>query len=278
MVTLEVLKGLFKEQTNELKTSLRAELATAVQASEDKLTGVVAQVKQELETQIQAGGKDLGQVREMQETLLARVTALESRGVNPEGVSGSRPPTVLFGGWKAETKRSVIVADITKALAKAEADDLVDQRPCVPRARLSICLSEMKLRDKETKRDRELRMLALIARINDPRISTQKLASGGTLWATVSRPKADRGNGSHASKVRRLLRMVSADFDEVDAVYDTGSVWHKDLLVASVEKPRNGAHVRKGKLDSSWVDLVALAKTTARPQEDLEGMWQQIMG
>ena len=121
-------------------------------------------------------------------------------------------------------------------------------------------------------------MLAIIAKVNDPRISTQKLASGGTLWATVSRPKSDRGNGSHASKVRRLLHMVSADFDEVDAVYDTGSIWHKDLLVASVEKPRNGAHVRKGKLDSSWVDLVALSKTTGRSQEELESMWQQIMG
>ena len=152
------------------------------------------------------------------------------------------------------------MADITKALAKAGAEDLVDQKPWVPRARHSICLSEMKLREAETDREREQRMLALIAKINDLGISTQRFASGGTR-----RPKADRGNGSHASKVRRLLHMVSADFDEVDAVYDTGSVWRKDLLIASVDLPRNGAHVRKGKLDSSWIDLVALSKTTHGP-------------
>ena len=277
-VSLKALKGLFKEQTRELKGSLREELAQAIQASETKLTGVVSQVKTDLETRIQDNDKQLGQVKGLQETLLSRVAALETRGVTPAPGGLVRPPTVLFGGWKVETKRSTILADVAAALDKAEASDLVDQRPWVPRARHSICLSEMKLREGETEVDREQRMLALIARVNDPRVSVRKLASGGTLWATVSRPKTDRGNGSHASKVRRLLRMVAADFDEVDAVYDTGSIWHKDVLVASVDKPRNGAHVRKGKLDASWVDLVALSKTTGKSQDDLESMWQQIMG
>ena len=217
MVTLDVLKGLFKEQTQELKSSLRSELATAIQTSEEKMTGVVESAKKDLESRIQNGSKELGRVKDMQEMLMARVTALEQRevpNVSPM-VAAARPPTVLFGGWKADTKRGVIVDDITRTLAKAGADDLVDQTPWVPRARHSICLSEMKLREAESERDREQRMLAIIAKVNDSKISTQKLASGNTLWATISRPKSDRGNGPHASKVRRLLHMISADFGEV---------------------------------------------------------------
>ena len=133
------------------------------------------------------------------------------------------------------------------------------------------------MRVDETEADVEKRMYTVIAMINDPRISMQKLASGNTLWASVSRPKTDRGHGSHASKIRRLLHELRVDFDEVDAVYATGSIWHKDVLVGSVDKPRNGAHVKKGKLDHSWVDLVALSKTTGVPEDDLAKMWDQIM-
>ena len=118
---------------------------------------------------------------------------------------------------------------------------------------------------------------SVIAMLNDPRIAAQKLASGNTLWASVSRPKTERGHGSHASKIRRLLHELQVNFDEVDAVYVTGSVWHKDVLVGSVDKPSNGVHVRKGKLEKSWIDLVALSKTTGVQEEDLTKRWDQIM-
>ena len=278
-VSVDVLKSLFKEQNQELKSSLREELAAAIDQSETKMRTLVKAMQTDLEGKIEEGGKELAKVREQQGTLLARVTALESHGSNASaaGVAPPRPATLLFGGWKAETKRSIIVADITKALAKAGAADLVDQPPWVPRARHSICLSEMRLRKDETESDKDKRMYDIIAKVNDPAISTLNLAAGGTLWAALSRPKTERGAGSHASKVRRLLHTVKADFAEVDAVYDSGSIWHQDLLVASVDKPKNGQHVLKGKVAGSWVDLVALAKTTGRPQSELEEIWAQIM-
>ena len=279
-VSVEVLKMLFKEQTQELKGNLREELAAAIQASENKMTESVSKVQTELENKMEKGSQDIAVVKDQQDKLLKRVLALEGRSAAPAAswqAAASRPPTVLVGGWKTDTKRSVIVADIADALQKAGAKDLIDQAPWVPKARRSICLSEMRLRPGESEADREQRTYAVISKLNDPCMVGQKLASGNTLWATVSRPSTERGGGPHASKIRRLLHMVQADFDEIDSVYDSGSIWHKDVLVGSVDKPANGSHVKKGKMGGSWIDLVALAKTTGKKIDELEALWQQIV-
>ena len=270
-VSVEVLKMLFKEQTQELKGNL---------ASEGKMTEAVTKVQTELELKMAKSSEDIAVVKEQQDKLLTRVLALEGRPGVPSGALqpvASRPPAILVGGWKTDTKRSIIVSDMADALQKAGAKDLVDQAPWVPKARHSICLSEMRLRQGESEADREQRMYAVIAKLNDPCMVVQKLASGNTLWATVSRPRTERGGGPHASKIRRLLHVVQADFDEVDSVYDLGSIWRKDVLVGSVDKPANGSHVKKGKMEGSWIDLVALAKTTGRKIDELEALWQQIV-
>ena len=134
----------------------------------------------------------------------------------------------------------------------------------------------MAVRENEDDADRERRMYNVIGLVNDSRVAVQKLAAGNTMWATVSRPRTERGHGSHASKIRRLLHSIGADFNEVDAVYSTGSIWYKDVLVGSVERPRNGAHVRRGKLDHSWIDLQALSDATGVPEAELDALWSQI--
>ena len=183
----------------------------------------------------------------------------------------ARGPTILLGGWKADTKKATILTDVEAALLKAGVQDLLDQPPWVPGARHSVSLSEVKLRPEESEGDRASRMQAIISKINDLQATGQKLASGRTLWASVSRQRTERGHGAHASKVRRLMHNVDANFQEIDCVYVSGSVWHKDMLVASVDKPRNGAHVKPGRLEGSWIDLVALAKTTGKPLESWKG-------
>ena len=214
-VSVEMLKTLFKEQTQELKGSLREELTAAIATSENKMGEAVSKLQTQLEAKIDKGANEVVLVREQQDKLMQRVLALEGRQIGAAGPSLgtlTRPPTILVGGWKTDTKRSVILADMA---------DLIDQPPWVPKARHSICLSEFKLRNGETEAEREQRMYAMISKLNDPCMVVQKLASGGTLWATVSRPRTERGGGPHASKVRRLLHMVQADFGEVDSVYDS---------------------------------------------------------
>ena len=44
-----------------------------------------------------------------------------------------------------------------------------------------------------------------------------------------------------------------------------------------MDKPSNGSHVKKGKMDGSWIDLIALSKTTGKAASELESLWLQIM-
>ena len=277
VVSLATIKALLNEQTQELKGNLKTELKAAIEKSETKMEGKIAQIQHDLEKKMDANTSDILVVKQLQDQLLTRVGALESGNAPAGGAMQVRKPTVLFGGWKADTKRATIAADVAEALKVAGAGELVDQSPWVPGARHSVCLSEMVLRADESEAARDRRMHSIIALVNEPRVACKKLASGNTLWAAVSRPRSERGSGSHASKIRRLLHGVGADFSEVDAVYATGSIWHKDILVGSVDRPRNGAHVVKGKLDHSWVDLIALSKTTGVSEEDLGKLWGQIM-
>ena len=276
-VSLDVLKDLLREQTREIKGSLKEELREAIQGSEAKMSNMVARVQQDLETKMDAHAKDVAAVKDLQDRLLVRVNELEGKA-NAAPAPAPRKPTILFGGWQTDTRKAVILSDIEGALKQAGADVLVDQQPWVPGARHSIGLSEVRQRQGEAEAERDKRMHSIIALINDPKLASQKLAAGRTLWATVSRPRLDKGHGSHASKVRRLLHNVEANFQEVEAVYVSGSVWHKDLLVASVDRPKNGPHVKQGKIAGSWVDMIALAKTTGKKAEELEALWSQIMG
>ena len=278
VVSAAMIRALLSEQTKELKGSLKAELSAAIEKSETKMTGQITQIRNDLDRKLDANATEIQTVKQMQDQLLSRVGALENGASSTGQTAQARKPTLVFGGWKADTRRAVILSDLAAALKIASAEELIDQSPWVPGARHSISLSEMTMRKDESESARDQRMLSIISQINEPRVAVQKLAAGNTLWAAISRPRSERGSGSHASKIRRLLHGVGADFGQVDAVYATGSIWYKDILVGSVDRPRNGPHVVRGKLDHSWVDLVALSKTTGVAKDELETMWNQIVG
>ena len=160
VVSLAMLRSVLNEQTQELKGNLKLELGAAIEKSENKMMGMVAQVKQDLEAKMEGGAKELEEVKQIQNKLLTRVAALEEGSSSSAGGPGlSRRPTILFGGWKADTKKAVILADIDKALNVAKVRELVDQPPWVPGARHSVGLSEIRPRVDESEAESEKRVL-----------------------------------------------------------------------------------------------------------------------
>ena len=108
VVSLAMLRAVLNEQTQELKGNLKLELGAAIEKSETKMGGIVAQVKQDLEAKMDAGAREVAAVKQLQDQLLARVTALEEGAAGSSGgpVVPARKPTILFGGWKVDTKKA----------------------------------------------------------------------------------------------------------------------------------------------------------------------------
>ena len=86
-VSLAMLRSLLNEQTQDLKGNLKQELREAIDKSEKKMGGVMAQIQQDLEKKLDSNSTEIAAVKQQQEQLLLRVGALESGAAGASGVA-----------------------------------------------------------------------------------------------------------------------------------------------------------------------------------------------
>ena len=175
-----------------------------------------------------------------------------------------------------EGVRGDILQDLASALADVGMQDKLDAQAWVPAARHSVALAEMSLREGEDEAGMRSRMLAVVEAVNAAAIRTEHLKQDSKLWCAISRPRQDRGNGTHAGKVRKLLRLAGVSVQVVDCSYRAGTVWVHDQVVASVAKIRPPGEVLEGKIPGGWVDVNKLAEIIAQPKASLVKSWENI--
>ena len=272
MVSMSALKAVLAEQTRDIKDGIKTDIQAAIHATETKFEKALEGVRAGIQGQMARDRESMQDVKKGQAELLTRIEALEQGQLRhgPGGaVTQDRKPTLIWGGWREDTKRHVILKDLQDALADVGVKDKLDNQPWVPAVRHSIALSEVMPRSDETEATMRLRMLAVVDAINSGAIHTENLKPNSKLWCAISRPRQDRGNGVHAGKVRKMLHMAGVGMQDVDCSYRDGTVWVGDHVVASVVKPRPQGEVLEGKIAGSWVDINALAKLVDRPKASL---------
>ena len=183
----------------------------------------------------------------------------------------------MFGGWRVDTKKSLILSDLMAVLKDAQMEQQIDASPSVPAVRHSVAILEFKERQSENADGVRTRMMAVIAAVNGAKVQSENTAEGKFIWSAISRPRSERGPGLHCGKVRKLLYQLDIGEAEAECAYSTGSLWFRDKLVASVDKAANTSNVKKGKLEGSWLDTVLLAKLAGKKLEDVEQAWELII-
>ena len=279
-VTLASITALLQAQMQEIRTNHRAELNAAIKASEEKIQGTVQLLKSDFQKQILDTNEGVAQLQDTQKSLMARIDVLE-RGSAPRGAASElaeRKPTLVWGGWREDTRRQLILKDLEHAIADMNLQDQLDGQPWVPGSRHSIAFLEFEKRQGEDDRAVQLRMNGVTRAVAAAGIKTENLQENRAIWCAVSRARQDRdGNGSHAGKIRKLLHWSNTDMSLVDCSYRQGSVWLQDTMVGSVTKAAPNVNVLKGKMQGSWVDVAAIAKILGKQKDQLERQWENIV-
>ena len=274
-------KNLLADQTKELQAWYREEMGGAIRQSEEKVMKAVSQVTGDLAKTIEEGNGKIEKVETAMEDVLVRLGKLESepKVANHKGGSSSidRGPSLVFGGWRMDTKKTLILADLTAVLKDAQVDGLLDAPAWVPAVRHSVAIAEFTLRKDENADGQRTRMMAIIAAVNAARVQSENTAEGKNIWAAVSRPRSERGPGYHCGKTRKVFYELNIGVSEVECAYSTGSTWFKDKLVASVEKPQNNGAVAKGLMDHSWFDATLVAQLSGKSVKEVQTVWDRIV-
>ena len=266
-------------QTKELQAHQAAEIGKAVKAMEDRTNRQIEYVRKELQKEMRSGhnaqAEELEKMRVSQDSMEKRLAALEVREPSTLGgtdASDGRRQAVILGGWPRDTPRLDILSDV-----KALAADL-DIQAClgdyfVPGQRNSICICPFEGQGGHEQRGK---MLAIVGKVQAARLQTEHLADGKHVWATLSKPKAERERSSHASKMRRLLYALGWDAKRSDPEYATGTLWAGEKLLGSTtrSRPQHKA-CEDGRAANSWIDVEAFGEVTGKPKEEVILAWKK---
>ena len=275
----QALRGMLTDQTREMQAWYRDEMGGAIQKSELKIMEAVGAIKADLVEKIDAGGDKLQKMEKAYADLKTCMDKLETGGGSVAPGSRGNPdrgPSLVFGGWRTDTKKTHILSDLTAVLKDSQVECLLDSAAWVPAVRHSVAIAEFAQRKDENLDGMRARMMAVIAAVNGAKIQSEHTAPEKTIWAAISRPRSERGPGTHCGKIRKLFYQLGIGVAEVECGYSTGSTWFKDKLVSSVEKVRNGPQVVKGVLENSWVDIPLIADLSGKKAADIQEAWSKI--
>ena len=253
-LTLEAFSALLaaqtKEQTKELQESTSKQLAQAIEKLEHKTNARIDKVEEVLKGGIRKANEGVDSVKEGLEHLAKRVSALESGSVSADGstTSGEARLAIIFGGWRRDTQKQHIEGDFKALLSDLEVEKDLDRDWFVPGRRSSVVIAPIVVRRDETPGGARDRVLKVVEAVRSARMQTEHLQGEATIWATISKPRAQRLIASHAGKVRRLLWSLGIDARRADCEYSSGTVW--------MGEPRCGVSGHKTCTPlSDWDDL-----------------------
>ena len=291
-LSIDDIKGLLASHGQEMLKAQKEDIGAAVQnavaRSEKRTLGALEDIKkglmQECERtrlEVTEIAKEQKSMRSVQSDLLARVAKLESKPSSSGSATasdGDRRPALVFGGWAPAARRNVVLGDLKALLSHVAAEELLDEQPWTPGPRRGVALAGFRIRAGETEEDMRLRMVEVMNLVNKASIPTEHTLDGRPVWSTISRNRAQRVEGSHASKVRRVLPSLQLAMDNVDTDYKEGSVWRDDVLIGSATRPEpHGVKTAKGKTEGSWFSPELLAKGAGINEDVVTSAWQQAI-
>ena len=268
---METMQRLLQDQCRQIVASNQAHLDQAVTNLEGRLDTRFSEydVRRERVEDRVAG---------VEQRLQRMEEALAQRGPSGQGAAGSdnRRLTLVYGGWRQDTPRAKILAEVTEAVSRLGLSEETDAAPFTTGPRRSVALQNFVVRSGESMSDTRGRMHRLVQGIASAGITT---SHGKRFWCSYSKTRAERDVASHASWVKRSLATKGLDLAaRLDIEYSTGTVWMGEHTVASAKRPvppnvDPASIIYDERLVvRPWVDVSALAMESGLTGEEIRGL------
>ena len=153
--------------------------------------------------------------------------------------------TLVYGGWERETRKGVILQQLSEAIDQLNLRDFVDQPPFCTGPRRSTAMSNFVIRDGENEYMVRKRMHEIILGLANGAVQIPN--SGKRMFATYSKTRSERAVANHAGWIKRTMTSFGSQHAELlDVEYSTGSCWLGDSLVSSATRPLPAEARREG--------------------------------
>ncbi|CAE7930271.1 unnamed protein product, partial [Symbiodinium necroappetens] len=288
----EELQAGFATQQSRLSKEIREEIGDAMLQVNKRIEAVEKGVTRQLQ-QVFTSVQELSVCQEKQavtlvqtgaetQQLVRRVLALEEQLAklenrpSPTGTTEepTRRPAFIVGGWDSnqEAKQTL---DKAKAILKDLQADVDLEDAFVPGLRRGYIIVPMVARPQETGEEMRGRIQQAVLRVRTANIElgTKEDGSPSRLWMAVSQPPERRKKAQLAAKTKRLLLELHGDHGRLDVEWSTGSVWHKDVKVASTSGTRPASAVEAG---PGWIDLKEIAKQLRTEGDTVKDTWKPL--
>ena len=113
--------------------------------------------------------------------------------------------SLVWGGWERETRRQVVLSELSEVIDRVGARDLMDNLPWTTGPRRSVALANFCKRPHEQDHDIRKRMHQILLRFAESDTNVK----GKRLWCSFSRSPEERRRAAHASLVKRIVAKIT---------------------------------------------------------------------
>ena len=283
-VTLDVesLRGLLREQSDDLLGRQREQLDAAigdlesrtlarVDAVQDQVQGLAGR-QTDLEAKVESLEKGLTELAD-----LVRKGPMQSGPSTQDGLDEKRKTTLVVGGWPRDTKRRLILHDLQEAIQALQLGHVITEQPFVTGPRRSVALVPMPRGQGESDQQHRDRMFGVVQKFAGSEVLTK---DGARLWCSFSKTQAQRLISGHAALIKRVVATSGQATDELDFEWKTGTAWSDGGMVGSACLPvPPGTDMRKVVVfeettNKHWVNLGLLSQLTQQSLKETAQLLQ----
>ncbi|OLQ07930.1 hypothetical protein AK812_SmicGene8595 [Symbiodinium microadriaticum] len=261
--TLDDIRTLLQEQTRSLTESHQQDLHDLKTATFKELGT--------LKKDMRKHGDFIEQLRDNQDKIEERLRSLEDKaaGSTMAGSDPGRPNLMIFGGWPQDTKREVLLEELTQCLAQLGLQATFEDYFCTgPRRGFAMAL--LSTTPHESGPELKKRMISIAQQVQRANLSTKSMEQGRYLRASLGKSKHERMISNHAGKTKRLILTAAPNaHSHLETEYAAGNVWLNGVLIASATRPTPTSSCSQGKLERSWINIQKISETLRVDMEDL---------
>ena len=260
-VTMDSLRQLLWEQAQMLLDAQKSSTAQVQHALQD-LEKRQSQRLDAVEAKLQHHDTKTVGIEERLLDLQDRLSKVEQGQGSAAGRGPDRRATLVFGGWKNQTRKNVLLHQLNSAITGLNLKDEFDSEPFTTGLRRSIALCNFKKREGEGEDGCRTRMLGILQAINTAKVSMD--GADKPLWCSFSRSPEERGRAALAALVKKsVMRLCPGRGGDLEVEFSSGMTWiREDQLSGMGTAPREVRNPMEvlTKAGKGWIDEHTLAK------------------
>ena len=283
-LTVASVQRLLQMQTQEIRQQTAMEIDKAIHKLEASTLKHIQEVRQDISTiqhQVSQQESKIDDIRRDQTDLASRVAQLEAKG-SPASTSvgaAERRLGIVIGGWHPESRRDDIVRNVQGVVKALNIAALLDEDAFRPGVRRGIAIANLEQRQGECFLDTKKRMIQILRKINEAKLTGHGVQQGQTVWASTNKNAQERERSSHASKTRKLIHTIAPELiTKAETEHSTGTLWLGDQMISSATRPKpKNEKTCAGRVATAWFSPTRFSKVSNIEVAQVEAKWREIM-